>query len=67
MPVQTIAVLDIDDLDLTRCVVADDAILERGDSLTLYARHGRSVREIGRFVNAADAMDALDVLDVHPA
>lgn len=64
MSVQTLAMLDLDDLDLTDCVVGPDAILDRKDGLVLYAREGRGVRELGRFHSVAAAWDALDALDV---
>jgi hypothetical protein len=62
MPVQTLPVLDVDDLDLTACVVGVDAILDRKDGFVLYTRQGRAVREVGHFQSAVAAWDALEAL-----
>jgi hypothetical protein len=60
MATLTADVLDIDDLDLTKCVVGPDHVLLTGEAVTLYRREGRHVELVGVFADPADALDAID-------
>lgn len=53
----------LDDIDLTRAMVGDDLVLQRGDDLTLYHRTPEGVHRIGSFTSCADAWAALDAID----
>jgi hypothetical protein len=55
---------DLDDLDLTHCVVGPDLVARLDGSVTLYRRQGRSVALLGVFDGPASALAAIDALDV---
>jgi hypothetical protein len=59
----TITHFDIDDLDLTHCVVGPDLVARLDGSVTLYRRKGRSVTPLGVFDGPASALAAIDALD----
>jgi hypothetical protein len=60
---RTVSYLDLDDLDLTHCVVGPDLVARLDGSVTLYRRQGRSVTPLGVFDGPASALAAIDVLD----
>lgn len=50
----------LDDLDLSRCVIGADVVLDRA-TLTLYeSSHAGELRLIGTFATPGEAMGALD-------
>ena len=55
--------LDLDDLDLTHCVVGPDLVARFDGSVTLFRRTGRQVEMLGVFDGPAAAWTALDALD----
>jgi hypothetical protein len=59
----TVNYTDLDDLDLTHCVVGPDLVARFDGSVTLYLRNGRSVVPLGVFDGPASALAALDALD----
>jgi hypothetical protein len=60
---RTVNYLDLDDLDLTHCVVGPDLVARLDGSVTVYRREGRSVTPLGVFDGPASALAAIDVLD----
>jgi hypothetical protein len=56
--------IDLDDLDLTDCVVGPDFVVHVNEIVTLYRREGRSVELFGVFDGPASALEALDAVDV---
>jgi hypothetical protein len=64
---RTVSYLDLDDLDLTHCVVGPDLVARLDGSVTLYRRQGRSVTPLGVFDGPASALAAIDVLDAPAA
>jgi hypothetical protein len=56
-------ILDIEDLDLTKCVVGPDHVVLMDELVTLYRREGRRVDLFGVFDGPAEAFHALDTLD----
>lgn len=59
----TVSYLDLDDLDLTHCVVGPDFVARLDGSVTLYRRKGRTVTPFGVFDGPASALAAIDTLD----
>jgi hypothetical protein len=55
--------LDLDDLDLTHCVVGPDLVARLDGSITLFRRRGRRVEMLGVFDGPVSALMALDALD----
>ena len=53
----------LDDLDLTRCVVGPDLVVQISDVVTVYRRRGSSVELVGAFDGPAAAFAALDEFD----
>ena len=53
----------LDDLDLSRCVVGADLVVQISDLVTVYRRHGSRVELVGAFDGPAAAFAALDALD----
>ena len=64
METRTADYIDLDDLDLTHCVVGPDLVARLDGSVTLYRREGRSVLPLGVFDGPASALAAIDALDV---
>jgi hypothetical protein len=60
---RTVTYIDLDDLDLTHCVVGPDLVARLDGSVTLYRREGRSVTPLGVFDGPASALAAIDALD----
>lgn len=58
---------DLDDLDLTHCVVGPDLVARFDGSVTLYRREGRYVELLGAFDGPASAFAAIDALDTADA
>jgi hypothetical protein len=54
---------DLDDLDLTHCVVGPDLVARFDGSVTVYRREGRNVELFGVFDSPASAFAAIDALD----
>lgn len=54
---------DLDDLDLTHCVVGPDLVARLDGSITLFRRRGRSVELLGEFDGPVSAFVALDAID----
>jgi hypothetical protein len=67
MKMRTASYIDLDDLDLTHCVVGPDLVARLDGSVTLYRREGRSVAPLGVFDGPASALAALDALDAPAA
>jgi hypothetical protein len=67
METRTTTYIDLDDLDLTHCVVGPDLIARLDGSVTLYRREGRSVTRLGVFDGPASALAAIDALDAPAA
>ena len=63
METRTDSYFDLDDLDLTHCVVGPDLVARLDGSVTLYRREGRSVALLGVFDGPASAFAAIDALD----
>jgi hypothetical protein len=63
METRTVSYFDLDDLDLTHCVVGPDLVARLDGSVTLYRREGRSVTPLGIFDGPASALAAIDALD----
>jgi hypothetical protein len=63
METRTTTYIDLDDLDLTHCVVGPDLVARLDGSVTLYRREGRSVAPLGVFDGPASALAAIDALD----
>jgi hypothetical protein len=60
---RTVNYFDLDDLDLTHCVVGPDLVARLDGSVTLYRRKGRRVTPLGIFDGPASALAAIDALD----
>jgi hypothetical protein len=60
---RTVSYFDLDDLDLTHCVVGPDLVARLDGSVTLYRREGRRVTPLGVFDGPASAFAAIDALD----
>jgi hypothetical protein len=54
---------DLDDLDLTHCVIGTDLVARFDGSVTLFRRHGRRVELFGVFDGPVSAFAAIDTLD----
>jgi len=54
------APLYLDDLDLSRCIIGCDAVLDRSTNTLYDATHGGELRVIGTFASPAAALNALD-------
>lgn len=74
MPTTTQAPRRLDDLDLSRTIVAEDVVAVREDhgryTIYSYSRSGAELTELARNVKAAEALhvlDEIDVLDLLPA
>ena len=53
----------LDDLDLSRCVIGDDLVVQISDRVTVYRRRGSRVELVGAFDGPAAAFAALDELE----
>lgn len=63
MKTDTVCYFDIDELDLTHCVVGPDLVARLDGSVTVYRREGRRVIPLGVFDGPASAFAAIDALD----
>jgi hypothetical protein len=59
----TVTYTDLDDLDLTHCVVGPDLVARFDGSVTVYRREGRRVEMLGTFDGPASAFACIDALD----
>jgi hypothetical protein len=52
----------LDDLDLSRCIIGTDAVLDRSTNTLYEASHAGELSLIGTFDSPGEAMSALDLL-----